>query len=232
MFKKNGPLFLLLIAIQFFYYPLSAQIINIDPVFPTMDDTITLVYDATQGSAGLVGVNQVYAHAGLITDQSSTPSDWKYVQGNWGTDDPKVKMTYLGDNKHELKYHARTFYGVPANENVQRLAFVFRNVNGSREGKTATNGDIFYDVFDASSFNVALLAPEGASILEVNETLDVRFASSANSSLSLYKNGGLVTQVNGREINYTIQEAVAGDFWFRVEADNGSQVKKDSFFVS
>jgi len=87
-------------------------------------------------------------------------------------------------------------------------------------------------VFDASSFNVALLAPEGASILEVNETLDVRFASSANSSLSLYKNGGLVTQVNGREINYTIQEAVAGDFWFRVEADNGSQVKIDSFFVS
>ncbi|MDW3647279.1 MAG: alpha-amylase family glycosyl hydrolase [Bacteroidia bacterium] len=232
MLRKNGPIFLLLISIQFLYYPLHAQIISIDPVFPTMDDTITVVYDATQGSAGLLGVNQVYAHAGLITDQSTSPSDWKYVQGNWGTDDPKVKMTFLGNNKHELKYHARTFYGVPANENVQRLSFVFRNVNGSREGKTSTGGDIFYDVFDASTFNVALLAPQGASIIEPSESLSVRFATSANSSLSLYKNGALVTQVTGREINYTIQESVAGDYWFRVEADNGSQVKMDSFFVS
>ncbi|MEM6806235.1 MAG: Por secretion system protein, partial [Bacteroidota bacterium] len=211
---------------------LQAQIISIDPVFPSIDDTITITYDATQGSAGLVGVGQVYAHTGLITDQSTTPTDWKYVQGNWGTDDPKVKMTALGNDLHQIKYHARSFYNPPANVVVEKFAFVFRNVDGSREGKTATGGDIFYDAFGGGSLDIALLTPGPQNIIEVNESLEVRFASSNTSDLKIFKDGVLASQANGKELTYTIQESTAGDFWFQLEADDGTTVREDSFFVS
>lgn len=231
----NQKLYLCVLSILFFIPiqgTLNAQIISIDPVFPNVDDTITVTYDATQGSAGLLNVGQVYTHTGLITDQSTSGTDWQRVQGNWGTDDAKVKMTSLGNNLHEIRYHIRSFYSVPAGENVEKLAFVFRNVDGSKEGKTATGGDIFYEVYDGTSLDVALLKPQKLNIIELNESLDVRFASSASSTLKLFKNGNLETQLTGREILYTIQESTAGDFWFKVQADNGSEVKEDSFFVS
>ena len=43
------------------------QIIQINPAFPTVNDVITLHYDATQGNGGLVGVSPVYTHTGVIT---------------------------------------------------------------------------------------------------------------------------------------------------------------------
>ena len=89
----------------------SGQILNIDPAFPTQNDTVTIVYDASQGNGALVGVVPVYAHAGLITNASTSPSDWQNVQGNWGTADPNTLMTPLGNNLHEISYHIPTYYG-------------------------------------------------------------------------------------------------------------------------
>ena len=81
----------------------QAQILSIDPVFPAADDTITLIYDASQGNGELEGASPIYAHTGVITSESSGPSDWKNVQGNWGTADQKVLMEDLGDNLHQIR---------------------------------------------------------------------------------------------------------------------------------
>jgi hypothetical protein len=54
------------------------------PVFPKTDDDVTITFDATQGNGALAGVSPVYAHAGVITNQSNSPSDWKYVKTTWG----------------------------------------------------------------------------------------------------------------------------------------------------
>ena len=81
---------------------LEAQILSITPAFPSQNDTVTIIYDASEGNGALVGYTPVYAHAGLITNQSTSPTDWKHVQGNWGTSDPKVLMTPLGNNRHKL----------------------------------------------------------------------------------------------------------------------------------
>ena len=83
----------------------------VTPAFPSQNDTITVVFDATEGNGALTGVSPVYAHAGLITNQSTSPTDWKHVQGNWGTADPNVLMTSLGNNLHQLQYHIPTYYG-------------------------------------------------------------------------------------------------------------------------
>ena len=62
----------------------NAQILAVTPAFPSQNDTVTIIYDATQGNGALTGVVPVYAHAGLITNQSTSPTDWKHVQGELG----------------------------------------------------------------------------------------------------------------------------------------------------
>ncbi|MGB1735068.1 MAG: hypothetical protein ACPHGZ_01475, partial [Schleiferiaceae bacterium] len=49
----------------------NAQILTVTPAFPSQNDTVTIIYDATEGNGALTGVVPVYAHAGLITNQST-----------------------------------------------------------------------------------------------------------------------------------------------------------------
>ena len=91
-----------LIVFMVIAHILKAQILSITPAFPSQNDTVTVIYDASEGNGALVGYTPVYAHAGLITNQSTSPTDWKHVQGNWGTADPNVVMTPLGNNLHKI----------------------------------------------------------------------------------------------------------------------------------
>ena len=38
-------------------------------------------------------------------------------------------------NKHQLKYHIASFYGIPSSEKALKLAFVFRSADGSQAGR-------------------------------------------------------------------------------------------------
>ena len=62
---------LFVLIVQF----LEAQILSITPAFPSQNDTVTVIYDASEGNGALVGYTPVYAHAGLITNQSTSPTD-------------------------------------------------------------------------------------------------------------------------------------------------------------
>lgn len=55
------------------------------PRFPKVTDNVTITFNATEGNGALTGISPVYAHAGVITSASTSPTDWKYVQGVWGT---------------------------------------------------------------------------------------------------------------------------------------------------
>ena len=122
----NRLKFILLVFFVGLLVPAFSQV-TLDPVFALQTDTVMVYYDATKGNAVLkdLGPPDVYVHSGVITDQSKTPADWRYVKGVWGTDDLPRKMTYVGNNVYRFKLHIPTFYGVPANEKVQKLAFVF-----------------------------------------------------------------------------------------------------------
>ena len=61
-------------------YSSLAQIVTSVPAVPTDSQSITITYDATLGTAGLKDyTGDVYAHIGVITDKSSSSTDWKYV---------------------------------------------------------------------------------------------------------------------------------------------------------
>ena len=94
----------------------NAQLITVDPAFPSDQDQVVITFDASLGSGGLAGYSgSVYAHTGVITDESTSGTDWKYVKAGWTQNIPDCKMTNLGNNKWELTIEPsiREYYGVP-----------------------------------------------------------------------------------------------------------------------
>ena len=64
-------------------FPIAySQVVEVVPVFPKVTDNVTITFNATEGNGALTGISPVYAHAGLITSSSTSPTDWKFVQGN------------------------------------------------------------------------------------------------------------------------------------------------------
>jgi len=207
-----------------------AQIVTTDPPFPTANDVVTITYDATQGSAQLVGVSPVYIHTGVITDLSA-PGEWRYVIGNWGVADPALEMTDIGNNLHQLTYHIRDYYGVPDSENILELAFVFRNADGSLEGKTADLMDIFVPIYpDTSVLNVSIASPsEQCLFVELNDVISLSGNASMNSNLFIYDNDSLIYQTTGTSLNFDLTVMSGGEHIVRMVADNSEATDEDIF---
>jgi glycosidase len=184
---KNISVFIGLLLITCTSYT-QAQVVTLAPAFATSNDTVTVTFDASQGNAELLGVAIVYAHTGIITSKSTSSSDWRYVQGNWGTDDAKVKMTSIGNNKFTLKYHIRTFYSLPQNETGLKLAFVFRNLDGSKVGRASDGGDIFLDL-SQGGYTVLFKQPITPMVVKQTDTVIVVANASTKGALTLSKNG-------------------------------------------
>ena len=93
----------------------SAQVLRSTPRFPTDTSLVTILYDASLGNGALAGVAPpIYAHTGVITNLSSSPTDWKYVRGSWGTANAPL-MTPVGNNVYSISYVPRTYYNATAN---------------------------------------------------------------------------------------------------------------------
>ena len=123
--------------------PAYSQLIRIDPVNPPVDENVTIYYDASLGNKTLKDYKgDIYLHTGVITNRSLDGHDWKYVVGNWGTDDKRVLMKREGPNLYALKMQIRSFYNLRPEDVAQQLAFVFRNLEGTIVGKTTENEDI------------------------------------------------------------------------------------------
>ncbi|MEM9821358.1 MAG: alpha-amylase family glycosyl hydrolase, partial [Bacteroidota bacterium] len=210
----------------------STQVVYTEPAFPQQTDNVTVFFDASQGNAALAGFSgPVYAHTGVITDESNSGTDWKHVQGNWGTADPNVLMTALGNDLYSIEYNITDYYGVNPGEIVEQLAFVFRNANGSIVGRDADGSDIFTPVYAAGSdLLTTILSPDASSlIVENGSTIEVKAASSVTAELSLFDNGNLLTQVNGTELDFTINVSGTGSHLVEFVADNGSTTSSQSF---
>ena len=220
-----------LLFLFLFSSAIHAQIITVDPIFPTVNDMVTITYDATKGNAGLIGVETVYMHTGVITDQSTNDKDWKFVVSEWGVDDPKVKMTNIGNDMHQISYVIKDYYEFPEGTIVEEMAFVFRNVDGTREGKTEDFGDIFSPVYsEDSGFLSTIISPaEDNLILDQGDTIQVKIATSINSEIKLFEDDIEIISINGRMLEYDIIATTVGDHSVRYEATASGETLVDSF---
>lgn len=129
----------------------TGQVVTTQPAIVQMDSRdIIVTFHADRGNgqlAGLTANDAVYAHTGVITNESSHGSDWKYAP-SWGDNSPKYKLLYVSDNTWELIIPSiKEYYGVPDGVKVTALAFVFRNADSSRQGKEADGADIYVQVY-------------------------------------------------------------------------------------
>lgn len=220
--------------------PLKAQLITAVPPFPTDQQQVVISFNAAEGNRGLLNyTGDVYAHTGVITNLSTSGSDWKYVVANWGVNIPKAKMTRDANNPN--LYHLtispsiRGYYGVPAAETILKMAFVFRSavqVNGAwLEGKTASGGDIYYDV-SQGGLNVSIIQPDQKQLLvEPGQQVPVQVASSGADSTVLRVNGQKVAFTTTATLNYNLVANQSGAQRVKAYAYGSGQTLTDSLLV-
>jgi len=190
-----------------------AQVITTDPAFPLVDQMVTITFHADQGNGALAGfTGDVYAHTGVITSSSTTPSDWKYVKSEWATTDPNVLMTRTDTDTYQISYNIKAYYGVPDGEQVLQMAFVFRDASGNTVGRDTDGSDIFVDVFESSAELITnfVRPTDGNLILNPGETIAVEAASSLDAELSLLDNGNEVATATGTTLMHTITAGTVG----------------------
>ena len=120
-----------------------SQVVYTEPAVVQQSSTGIVVYfNAAEGNKGLAGyTGDVYAHTGVVTNESTNDSDWKHAPSKWGDNSAKYKLENAGTDLWKLNIgDLKTYYGLNAGETVKRMAFVFRSGDCSREGKTASGG--------------------------------------------------------------------------------------------
>jgi glycosidase len=190
---------------------LAAQV-SCDPVFPTVNDDVTITFNAAQGNGALAGISPVYAHMGVLTSSSTSPTNWKYVATTWGIADPKGAMQSDGPNIWKKTFNVRTFFNIPPGETVLQLAFVFRNTNGTIVGRAADGSDIFYPVYpENGALRTAFIQPaEPLLLLSEGQNQPVRAAASKTGVLRLFDNQTLVADTSGKTLQTVLTAGAPG----------------------
>ena len=231
----KAKLSVLVLALFGWSLTVNAQVITADPVFPLASDETVITFNADFGNMGLKDYagDDVYAHTGVITDQSTSNSDWKYVIAEWAVNLPKAKLTKVSANVYTLSISPsiREYYGVPAGEKILKLAFVFRNSTGTVTGRDYGGTDIFYDVVEEGVFKMMITLPDKySSLVSLGQVLNVQAASSVGDSLILFQNDIRIKKVTGKTLNHTITVAGSGLFKLVAKAWSNSVMKSDSVF--
>ena len=232
--KKQLSLLILILTIYS-----KGQIVSVDPPFPTSTDTVSIIYDATKGNASLVGISPVYAHTGLITSASTSPTNWKFIQGVWGQPTPSVLMTDLGNNLHKIEYHLPTFYGFPTfSTNLLELAFVFRDASGNNVGRASDGSDIYYPIYpSASGLLGRFITPDEYLVADLGDTIEIHGAANQNAMFLLYDNGDLIasdSSVTSDHFYFDLIVSNGGNHVLELLVDNATQsiVRDTSYYFS
>ncbi|HMQ48488.1 MAG TPA: alpha-amylase family glycosyl hydrolase [Saprospiraceae bacterium] len=231
---------MLLSSLCFFWFslnsPLLGQLVYSDPAFPTSEEEVILYFDATQGNGGLANCGcNIYLHTGVITNLSNAPSDWRYVPTTWGVANANWQMTPVPGQPNLYSYtfspSVRSYFNVPGSEDILKLAFVFRNADGSQTGRDEGGGDIFLDLFEASTGFVAVLQSptNNALVVETGEAIPIRAVTSETSTITVRDNGILLTEQTTDILEYDLIASTAGSHLVTITADNGSEQTELSF---
>lgn len=204
-------------------FSLMGQVTTI-PAFPEASQELRIRYDASAGNTGLVDADQVYIHLGAVTEGASSTA-WDIVPFQWGTKDPEAQMTKVEGEAQvwEFVLTPSDFFALPAGKIVYRLGMVFRNGDGTKEGKSSSNGDFFVNL--AQGFELRLnTVGNRPAMIEVGETIELEVLSSKTASISLKANAVELASVpSGTVLSYSYLAQSPGLVSFEATAQAGEQ---------
>lgn len=221
----------------------NAQLIAFTPNFPTDNGSITITMDPTKGNKGLQGfAGPVFLHTGVITNLSTSQSDWKYVQGTWAT--ATAPQATLSGGKWTFTIpNIRTFYNVPAGEQILKITVLFRNQAGTLVQRNIDGSDMYLPVYQTGQFAVRFLQPAmqpmftpipepidpaatsvaAQAVTSANATLTLRFKTGSGGSFTTIGNASNATTVSG-----TASSTSTCEQQLTVEAVNGATTLRDT----
>ncbi|OIP84699.1 MAG: hypothetical protein AUK44_01740 [Porphyromonadaceae bacterium CG2_30_38_12] len=233
MKKLTLTAFLILITIVSW-----SQLITTNPIFvtETYSGEIEITYDATKGTAGLkdyIGTDGVYAHIGVITNNSASNSDWKHAPV-WGDNSAKYKLTSLGNNlwKFIITPNMTSYFGLTTGEVVKKFAMVFRNGLKTKEGKDIGGTDIFVSLYSAG-LNVAFTNPTINQSISIGSTIDFSVSSSISADIELFMNGNSIKTANtATTLTHSQLFDRAGDYIFIAAATQNNVTVYDTVNIN
>ncbi len=152
------------------YLSCGGEAVVLNPGFflSPQGDSLTIVYDATQGQTQLQNAESVYFHSTYeFAPFSGGVEPWV---GNWGQDDGIGQMTSLGNNLWKITLNVYDYYNVPIDSIVNGLFMVFRNADGTLTGKDNSGNDIFLNLstpFPSSSFSGISASVEQSEVVSI-----------------------------------------------------------------
>ncbi|HEY1024984.1 MAG TPA: alpha-amylase family glycosyl hydrolase [Sphingobacteriaceae bacterium] len=218
----------------------ESGLVTYAPDFPSADEKLTITFDPSKGNKGLANFSgDVYIYTGVITDKSTSGSDWKYVRSSsFNTPDAAAKMTATGSGKYQISFTPRSFYNVPSGEKILKLVMLFKNADGSEVSRNADNSDIFLTIYDTGKLNVRFNSPEfeplfdprpAVQIQMVGEELMVSAVSSGTANLTLSLNGTSFASASSTTVSGKAKITSVGNQVIRVTASDGSSISEASF---
>lgn len=222
-----NPIARYFIVLLAFFGTLAATFsqITTEPALPNAGSTVKIIYDASKGTTGLKDCNcDVYIHIGAVTG-GPTSTTWTIVPFQWGTTNAAAKMTKVTGqpNIYTFELVPNTFFANPNNLTIFRLGLVFRNADGTKEGKTSANSDFFINL--AQGFDVSFTSPQSATSvsLEVGKSFEFKAAASQATDLSMELDGVKVAEAkNAQELVYNFTATQAGNFILTAKGASGS----------
>ena len=240
--RKMLLLFVLLMAASSAVY---SQLLSADLPFPTDASSLVITMDATKGNKGLQGFSDaVYLHTGVITSASTSSSDWKYVKGTWGTANAPVATRPDPVNKPNIWQatiaNVRSFYGVPAGEQILRISILFRNQAGTLVQRNIDGSDMYLQIFAANELAVKFTTPvmqptynpipEPVTYGTPPFTMPVTAVASKNVTLSILFNGLSIASANAAQtLNASANVTTTCEQQLIAVADDNGTFKRDTF---
>ncbi len=170
-------------------------LITTDKDFPDANEAVTINFNPAKGNAALNSITgDIYIHWGVVT--SSSNGGWKYVKSDFNTADPSSKMSRQANGSYSITITPQTYFGVPAGEQILKIAMIFKNADASLTGRNADGSDIYLLVYN-NALNVRFLRPElqpafiptpATAVATVGQQIEISGAASQPASLKLTLN--------------------------------------------
>ena len=201
--------FINIFVLLFLAFSGNTQVLTWTPAFPKDNDNLVITMDATKGNQGLnnyTPASDVYVHVGVITNLSTSSSDWRYVRFTWGTTTAAAQATSLGSNQWQYTINnPRTFFSVPAGETILKISILFRSGNGNLKQANTDGSDMYIPVYTstiATKFSVPpfqptfIPTPEPIS-KQIGDNISLTaIANNTADNMKLYLNGTVIQNLN------------------------------------
>lgn len=223
----------LLLLILFTTLHIKSQVVTTNPALPTDSKQVVVTFDASQGNKGLMGyTGDIYAHTGVITDKSTSAADWKYVKAGWTTNIAACKLTSIGPDKYQLTIgpSIREFYGVPSTEKILKLAFVFRNTDGTKKGVESSGADVFANVTE-NKLTVIFAKPSTLfTFANISENIPIEINAVEHDSIQLIADNSRIISTTASTLSYSLTVTGTGQHMLIAKAFKDQQFVADTSY--